>query len=309
MVVTRLLGGLGNQMFQYAYGLQLARLSLQPLFIDASGFATYDLHALAITNFCISAPQLPPHESKRIPRRFREGNRWSDALHACCNSFLRSESRALSLRRERPFGFAEKYLRSATNVYLDGYWQSERFFAGAQQQLRSEFRPKHALSDVSLRVAERIQSEVSVALHVRRGDYVTNPEARKIYRNLGRDYYRKCLDDLRQRSTGLKVFLFSNDVEWCLRELDVGLPFVPVTHNDATTAYEDLYLMSLCDHAIIANSSFSWWGAFLGENTRGRRVYHPDPWFHPGTLNGSFVPCEDWMSERNLSSSLSARAA
>ena len=105
---------------------------------------------------------------------------------------------------------------------------------------------------------------------------------------LDADYYRSCLQDIQQHVANPKVFLFSNDTDWCLKNLDVGLPFVPVTHNDASTAHEDLFLISKCRHAVIANSSFSWWGAFLGdgqpslgEDRPRRKVYYPSSLVQP----------------------------
>ncbi|MFG0288061.1 MAG: alpha-1,2-fucosyltransferase [Rhodopirellula sp. JB044] len=219
------------------------------------------------------------------------------------------DRRPLRLRREKPFGFAPEYLTPASDLYLDGYWQSEEFFPGMRDELKREFSLATTLSDSSRRVLDQIQTQKAVAMHVRRGDYVTNPETNRIYRCLDASYYRRCLTDLRNRFTDLTVFLFSNDVQWCLDELDVGIEFIPVTHNDASTAYEDMYLMSQCDHSIIANSSFSWWAAYLGGTGAERRVYYPDPWFNHGTLNGAHLGCRDWIGENALATGQMRSAA
>ncbi|MCM2372205.1 alpha-1,2-fucosyltransferase [Aporhodopirellula aestuarii] len=309
MIVTRLLGGLGNQMFQYAFGYYLAKNASEDLVLDVSGFESYTLHELAIDQFDITASRLPATEMARVPNRYRGKPRWTESLANIVGTILPRDKRPLQLRREKPFGFSPTYLSEASDVYLDGYWQSERFFPGVLNELKREFALKKPLSDASCHTLDQIKSGVSVSIHVRRGDYVTNSESSKIYRCLDADYYRNCLTDLRERFCDLKVFLFSNDIPWCLSELDVGVPLNPVTHNDATTAYEDMYLMSQCDHAIIANSSFSWWGAYLGGNEPNRRVYYPDPWFHPGTLNGDSMGCERWVSEREIKTKHSRVAA
>ena len=309
MIVTRLLGGLGNQMFQYAFGLHLADKTAQELFVDVSGFETYNLHALAINHFAITARQLPQAQQRRVPGRYRGESRLREGVRQLTGRFHRAEKAPLKLRREKPFGFRTGYLAPAKNLYLDGYWQGETFFPGMRTRLRQEFFLANALSSQSTAIATRMTQCESVAVHVRRGDYVTNPETGRIYRSLNADYYRACLHDLRQFAPNLRVFLFSNDIEWCLSNLDVGIPFTPVTHNDASTAHEDLNLISQCRHAIIANSTFSWWGAFLGDEEPRRRVYYPDPWFNPGTLNGESIGCVDWINERSIAKNSAGKTA
>jgi len=296
-------------MFQYAYGWHLAKQTEQECYLDVRGFDTYSLHALAIDHFAISAPRLPESQRERLPARYRGASRLREAAGRLIRPFQNAESASLKLRREKPFGFQTKHASAETNLYLDGYWQSEAFFPNMRSALRKEFTLAQPLSSQSTDMARQMAEENSVAVHVRRGDYVTNSETAKTFRSLDADYYRACLRDLQQYAANLKVFLFSNDIPWCLKNLEVGLPFIPVTHNDASTAHEDLYLISQCQHAVIANSSFSWWGAFLGEDQPGRKVYYPSPWFHPGTLDGSALGCNDWISEASLVSIKKSLAA
>jgi hypothetical protein len=309
MIVTRLIGGLGNQMFQYAHGLHLARQSEQECFLDVSGFDTYRLHELAIDHFAITAPRLPEPQRERLPGRYRGASRLRETAERVLAPFRKGKSAPLRLRREKPFGFQAKFASAGTDLYLDGYWQGEAFFPSMRSVLREEFTLAKPLSSQSSEIARQMADDNSVAVHVRRGNYVTDSETAKIFRCLDADYYRACLRDLQQHVASPKVYLFSNNTKWCLQNLDVGLPFIPVTHNDASTAHEDLYLISQCRHAVIANSSFSWWGAFLGEDRPGRKVYYPSPWFNLGTLDGSAIGCVDWISERSLASCEAAVAA
>jgi len=309
MIVTRLIGGLGNQMFQYAFGLHLADQTNQKLFLDISGFETYSLHALAIDHFAITAQRLPRSDQHRIPGRYRGESRLRQAVGQLTRPFRPGNKAPLKLRREKPFGFQPGYLSPQPNLYLDGYWQGEAFFPGMRTRLLEEFTLKNAVSSASAMVAAQMTDCESVAVHVRRGDYVTNPETGRIYRSLDAGYYRTCLNDLKQYAPNVRVFLFSNDIDWCRQHLDVGIPFTPVTNNDASTAHEDLYLISQCRHAVVANSTFSWWGAFLGDHQTGRRVYYPDPWFNPGTLNGESIGCKDWINERSSECPRSKAAA
>lgn len=309
MIVTRLIGGLGNQMFQYAFGLGLAQETDQELFIDVSGFENYDLHALAIDNFAISGKRLPKSEIHRIPARYRGASRVQESVQSLLGRFRSAKSAPLTLRREKPFGFHSEYLAPEQNLYLDGYWQGESFFPQMQDTLRNEFALMDLLSSKSLDLSAEMADCESVAVHVRRGDYVTDSETGKIYRSLDARYYQTCLQNLKQHIRNPKVFLFSNDIDWCLTHLNVGIPFTPVAHNDATTAHEDLYLMSRCRHSVIANSTFSWWGAFLGADHSSRRVYYPDPWFHPGTLDGDALGCGEWIGEQSIQDDVGRIAA
>ncbi|MCA9229579.1 MAG: alpha-1,2-fucosyltransferase [Planctomycetales bacterium] len=300
MIITRLIGGLGNQLFQYAYGLYLANQAGQELMLDDSAYESYQLHALAIDRFAITAKRMPAECRRRIPGRYRGTTRTREAIEQFVGRFRSTRSAPLTLRREKPFGYQEAYVKPGVNLYLDGYWQGERFFPGMRDRLRREFALRDPLSSESRAVGEKMSETESVAVHVRRGDYVTDPETQAIYRCLESEYYRACLADLRQRVAGLHVFLFSNDPAWCLANLDVGVPFTPVTHNGAATAHEDLFLMTQCRHAVIANSSFSWWGAYLANDRAERRVYYPQPWFNAGTQEGGAIGCHDWIGEQTI---------
>lgn len=302
MIVSRLIGGLGNQMFQYAFGFSLARQTSQCLLVDDSAFESYRLHPLAIDHFTISASRLSRGDRKRVPGKFRR-TPVGRAMDSIGRRVIPGYSGALPVRREKPFGYRDCLVKPSRDLYLDGYWQSERFFPGLRDSLRQEFQLREAPSEITCRLANQMKSESSVAIHVRRGDYVTSPKAKQIYRTLDADYYRRCLLDLAGREHNLQLYLFSNDVPWCLQNLDVGIPFTPIQHTDGQTAHEDLHLISCCQHAIIANSTFSWWGAYLGRSDSNRRVYYPDPWFHPGTLDGSGMGCDDWIAESDVETS------
>ncbi len=277
MIVSHVLGGLGNQMFQYAFGRYLADRLDQPFYLDLRHFADYDLHAYQLDYFPHRGLPLPSELADRCPRAF---SGWRVRAAALVPRPLR---RRLRLVRERPFGFDPRYLRAAPNSYLWGYWQSERFFPGHRERILRDFAfDESRLSAATRRVAEQIGRRPSVFLHVRRGDYVTDPAARRVYLQMDRDYYRQALTALQQQVPGLQAFVFTNDPAWCHEHLDLGTPLEIVDHNTAATCQEDLYLMSRCRFAIIANSTFSWWGAYLIQDP-GAAVYCPSRWTYPET--------------------------
>ncbi|QDS87746.1 Glycosyl transferase family 11 [Rosistilla ulvae] len=309
MIVTRLIGGLGNQLFQYAYGAYLAKQAGVEHYIDVSAFEEYQLRDMTLDRFAIRALRLPEALRHRVPARYSGASKAYSSWQSFAARAFPRQSGVFRLRREKPFGFRDKWLHSHANLYTEGYWQGEAFFPGMEEALREEFRLVDPVSEATAAMARRMDNTQSVALHVRRGDYVSDPTNQKIFRTLEPGYYRRCLEDLRQHVADPQIFLFSNDIPWCLKNLDVGIPFTPVTHNDGATCHEDLYLISQCRHAVIANSSFSWWGAYLAADSDARRVYYPSPWFHPGTLDGTAIPCRKWIGEHQLEHPTAMRSA
>ncbi len=290
MIVTRMDGGLGNQMFQYAFGLYLAHKHQTELALDLNSYQSGPQHGYTLDRFQITAQPLTATLSQQLPKRYRrpastESNTWlPDWLN---RSLLRRV-------KERPFGFHEKYLKARAHSYLVGYWQSEKFFPGMRDELLEQFTPAARLSDDSLRVVESMQTAPSIALHIRRGDYLTHSETARIYEQLSLDYYRTSLERFAQQNEHVQVFVFSNDLAWCRKHLQLRFPTHFVDHTDQHSAHEDLIMMSRAMCNVIANSTFSWWAAYLN-NRRDRTTFAPSSWFRPGTLDGQHLPCPAWQ--------------
>jgi hypothetical protein len=165
---------------------------------------------------------------------------------------------------------------------LIGYWQSHRYFSHISQELANEFEPADALSLVSQAVASQIAACPSVAVHVRRGDYVSLASAAKFHGTLPAAYYAAALWQVGAKVTDAHVFVFSDDPQWCRQNLPWGGAVTYVSHNAGPDAWQDLVLMGRCKHHVIANSSFSWWGAWLADQrwgVAGRNVIAPKIWF------------------------------
>lgn len=284
MIVARIEGGLGNQLFQVAFGMQLAQRHGTVLVLDLSSYDDKPAHGYLLDRLHVAARRLRSDEMRRLPRRYRSPVTGR-------SSWLALDG--LTRVREKPFGFAEKYLRVADDSYLVGYWQSERFFRDVVAQVREQFRVRGPLSQESQRLREKMLAGASLALHVRRGDYISNPQAAAIYRNLSLEYYRQnVLARLAERSA-VEVYVFSNDIAWCRQHLALPCPVHFVQHTTSATAHEDLALMSAAESLVIANSTFSWWGAWLAERP-DCRVIAPRHWFHPGTLDDQYLACNGW---------------
>ena len=285
MIVARIEGGLGNQLFQYAFGTQLANHCGTELVLDLSSYDGKPEHGYLLDRFSIGARELRRDERNRVPGRYRVGKR--TLLQTF--SFGGNELRRL---RERPFGFAEKYMLARDNSYLVGYWQSECFFRDVTAKIRNQFRPAVVLSPKSERIRDRMLNSSSIAIHLRRGDYITTQPMAA--RNLSLSYYRECvLKQLEHRSDS-EVYVFSNDIPWCRDNLKLPCPIHFIEHTNNNTAYEDMWLMTAAECLVIANSTFSWWGAYLAERHE-RKVYAPTSWFHPNTMDDRFLNCDDWI--------------
>lgn len=301
MIVSRIDGGLGNQLFQYAFGWYTAQRNNVNLVLDLSAYEDQPEHGYLLDQLQIEARTLQSKDLERIPSRYQSALKRPSLATKILEWPLRKlailDSR-LSRTKEKPFGFKERYLSIGNNRYLVGYWQSERFFPGIRSDLLRQFRPAK-VSDQTSSLAERMYGRPSIALHVRRGDYLTNPSAASIYERLTLDYYRSCLADRLSEKPNSEVYIFSNDLDWCRQEFDLSQQTYFVDHNDGSTAHEDMLLISHAQCCIIANSTFSWWGAWLNDR-KDRVVYAPSRWFKPGTLDGTHILPAEWLVKPNF---------
>ncbi|MBJ6801938.1 alpha-1,2-fucosyltransferase [Geomonas propionica] len=286
-VVTRLMGGLGNQLFQYAAGRSVcARLGAELVLDDTllkrcDDAITYRDFALGA--YPVRARRITPAEAEQLSRRVARPWRYLYDL-----GIMRAQHRYY---REPHFHFDPGVDRVREPVILEGYWQSERYFASLADQLREELQPVAPPHPTLLPFAEMIHGQNSVGLHVRRGDYVAVAANAAQYVACDLDYYVKAARFVAERVPDPVFFVFTDTPEWVADQLKLGFPTVCVSSPQSLPAYEDLRLMSGCAHNIIANSSFSWWGAWLNPNPE-KVVVAPARWFRTGRDTSDLVPAE-----------------
>ena len=180
-------------------------------------------------------------------------------------------------------------------LYLDGYWQSEKYFKGAVEAIRRELIVQKELEGKNLEIAGMIKEVAQpVSIHIRRGDYVSDKKTNQVHGLCSLDYYESAINRLTETFSSPHFFVFSDDQNWVKENLKLNLPATYVDHNDAATNFEDLRLMSLCKHNIIANSSFSWWGAWLNADSE-KVVIAPSKWFADNNMNSQDVCPEVWV--------------
>ncbi|CAG1023245.1 GDP-Fuc:beta-D-Gal-1,3-alpha-D-GalNAc-1, 3-alpha-GalNAc-diphosphoundecaprenol alpha-1,2-fucosyltransferase [Methylococcales bacterium] len=287
MIIVRLIGGLGNQMFQYSVGRALADTCGCKLKLDVSGFEDYSLRRYELGELRIRADIAsvdeitrfrevpPPHP---IIDRLKKAIRWQQA----------------GIFRERAFTFDPDVLNIKSSVYLDGYWQSEKYFSGIADALRRDFTPSSAMNDENHTMLERIMASESISLHVRRGDYVTNPNTAKYHGVCSLDYYRDAVEYIASHTRNPHFFVFSDDTGWVADNLKIDHPMTLVNVNGPDQGIWDMNLMKSCQHHIIANSSFSWWGAWLNPSS-AKQVVAPRRWFNEGGLDTRDLIPESWV--------------
>lgn len=289
MIVVRIIGGLGNQMFQYAAGRRLAATHATVLKLDISEFKKYNLHDYALSAFQIKELFATPEEI----HLFKEPD--SGSLKKKLKKFLRRPSKlGITHIREKQYHFDPEILTTPDSIYLDGYWQSEKYFSDIADIIRNEFALKLPQTGKNLELAQQIASCASVSLHVRRGDYVADEKTNTIHGTCDLAYYARCIEELSQRVHEPSFFIFSDDPDWAERNLKITHTATFIGHNGPKKNYEDLRLMSQCRHHIIANSSFSWWGAWLGRY-QDTIVYAPKRWFNSPSFNTEDLLPEAWI--------------
>ena len=290
MVISQILGGLGNQMFQYAAGRALSLAVEQTFLLDLRGFTNYALHNGFELDRVFAAPvKVATAGDVRNMLGWRSPALVGKVLKRIQSPFLHGPRLAI----EPHFNYWSGLRTGGTKRYLMGYWQSEMYFKDYAETLRSDFNFKIPLDETNRNIAQRIQHSNAVSLHVRRGDYITHTPNAKILSTCSLDYYNQAIDYISKRVDSPHFFLFSDDMEWVKASLDIPFEKTYIEHNRGADSYRDMQLMHMCRHHVIANSSFSWWGAWLNPYP-DKLVVAPKTWFSDGKVDDDLIPRE-WI--------------
>ena len=289
MIIVKLKGGLGNQLFQYAVGRHLAEIHKTVLKIDISFFETYELHTYSIWPFNIQENFASPEEIAALTVR-RKG-----IPGRVIRRILRKPPKLAPtyIREKKLFHFDPDILNLPDGIYLDGSWQSEKYFTDIAGIIRREFVVKSPQAEKDRELADQMASCESVCLHIRRGSYLL-PPYNSVHGTCSVDYYFRCVESLTQTIKHPHFFIFSDEPEWAHNNLRISYPTTLVDHNGADKDYEDLRLMSQCKHHIIANSTFSWWGAWLNQHPN-KIVLAPKRWFKSDDYDPKDLIPDRWI--------------
>jgi hypothetical protein len=290
MVISHIIGGIGNQMFQYAAGRSLSLKYDQQLLLDLSDFTNYRLHH----GFELS-------RVFNVMAKSAEASTIDEMLAWRANPLIKKILRRpqfVWLRGnkfvvEPHFNYWPSLFNRVDDCYLYGYWQSERYFKPFESVIRKDFTFREPLAGRNSELASEIAQTQSVSLHVRRGDYLSDSKTGTIMNVCSLEYYRNAISYIAERVERPVFYIFSDDLAWVRQNLSMAFPCIYVDHNRGAESYRDMQLMSLCRNQIIANSSFSWWGAWLNSNSE-KLVVAPWNWFRNGTNDRDLIPPE-WM--------------
>lgn len=292
MYVVRLIGGLGNQMFQYAFARKLSLERGVPFKLDVSWYDT--------AKFGTDAPRRFALERFGLAAELATPEDISKARRDVAGQLLRKVTRKIFGAN---YGFDPRALRIRDGAYLEGFWQSDRYFADIDEEIRRDFTLKSEMGAIARELSHEISAtrlqtsgpslQAPVSVHIRRGDYVSSKRVKSAFGAVGLDYYRKAADFIRGKEAAPRFFVFSDDIAWVKENLDFG-PSAVYVSRPGLDDVEELILMSRCRHHIIANSSFSWWGAWLNPNP-DKIVIAPKRWFRSLRFRVRDVVPKNWL--------------
>lgn len=282
MKIVKIKGGLGNQLFQYSFlkSLQI-KYGCENVKADLSFYN-------GIKNDNVKVPRI---EKLKVILNIASNKELSDAcmfkhvgnpktIKYKANIFLeKSFNKNYYFENDRDYRDLSKILNFK---YYDGYWQSWRYMEGIENTLRNEFVLKDKLSVETKKTIDLISNENSVFIGIRRGDYLANNRSRKRFGIFSNDYFNKAVEIIKEKVDNPILYVFSNDIKWVKENMKFNCETVYREDEDQTSDIEELFIMASCKHAIIVNSTFYWWGAWL-INNKDKIVIAPDKWFADGS--------------------------
>ncbi len=297
MILVRLMGGLGNQMFQYAAAKSVAVRNKTILKIDTTLLEENKKHPHEIVThreLDLAIFDLPLMKATKEEVEYFNGKKYRFLIGKIYNK-IGSVKRKRNLIIEKDRSFNKNILRLGDNKCIVGSWQSEKYFKDIESEIRNLFTFKLPVLDTSKDFLNDIKSHDSICLNVRRGDFVTSPLYSNTLGALTADYYIKAIEYFEGRVTRPKVFVFSDDMDWCKNNLKLKMPVCFVGHEHAGEKFGNyLQLMKNCNHFVIPNSSFGWWGAWLSKH-QDKIVIAPKNWFKDAAMKDKDIVPENWI--------------
>lgn len=287
MIIVKLMGGLGNQMFQHAFGRVLETNLQEKVLYDRSwfyqNFAGTTPRELELNAFDLSLPYIKykkPVFSGKIGR-----------LIKILKQAINLEPKYIKVNEET---FVLDQIKDKNHYYFEGYWQNPQYFEGIRETILKDFSFPELKNPEDANLHDQIATCESVAVHIRRGDYINNPATNQYHGTCSIEYYKNASEHIVSRIPNAKLFLFTDDPDFVKNNFGF-LSNATVVSNSIRSDIDELNLMHLCKNFIIANSSFSWWGAWLSQNPE-KIVIAPQKWFNnvEAEKNCKIVP-ENWV--------------
>lgn len=299
MIIISIFGGIGNQMFQYAFGRCMAIENNSEFKYDytynlvRNDFDPNDIQSI-FNLFNLQGQQASESEIKRF--KFSKNDKFTNKLFFFINKLNPYTKHRHLVERNNKFD--ERVFKIYnTNLYLSGYWQSEKYFISISDTIRKDFEFGDSICQSNLNWSEKIQQTNSISVHLRGRDYVTKNSTNKQHFTCDLEYYKKAFSIIKKKVNNPHFYIFSDDLEWAnLYLIDFqNENFTYVTGNNWNTSpINDMYLMSICKHNIIANSSFSWWAAWLNKNLN-KTIICPGKWHNNKQFSFDDITPTNWI--------------
>lgn len=286
--IVKFNGGLGNQMFQWAFGYALEKETGVETLFDMSFFEKKYARPYELDIF-----NLKVNFAENILLKLQLKLMWKFRKNLKNKSFL-----GLTFFSEPHFEYYKYALKVKPNTYIEGFFQTEKYFKKYEEEIRQAFMFKNKPEKFNQDIIDEMENSNSVSIHIRRGDYVQKKRYQDVYATCSMDYYKRGADYIAQKFERPKLFVFSDDIQWVRANWDLPYETVFIDNNSGDKSFEDMRLMSNCKHNIIANSSFSWWGAWLNKNPQ-KIVIAPQKWFNDKKINQEDVIPETWIRLEN----------
>lgn len=289
MITQKITWWLWNQMFQYAYVKALSLKNKKNFKLDILWFEQYKLHKYCLEFFDIEKRYASKYE---IPfyENFYSKNKYLNFFLIKIKWILKQINKSHHI--EKQFNFDNDFL-DIKSWYIEWYFQTEKYFKEFEKQIRKDFEFIIWPSGKNKKFIEIINNCNSISLHIRRWDYISNSSANAFHGTCDLGYYKKAIELIKSKIETPVFFIFSDDIDWVKENLKIENAYY-IDWNNADTNYEDMRLMSLCKHNIIANSSFSWWWAWLNKN-KEKIVIAPKKWFQNSKINYSDIVLNNWI--------------
>lgn len=283
-IIVKFNGGLGNQMFQWAYARAIAYKFNMDMYFDMSFFEKSYSRPFELGIFGLKPNKIVDNSDK-----FKMNVIWKFRKFFHEKAFM-----GMNFYAEPHFEYDKKLLLLPPETYVEGFFQTEKYFQSIPELIRKDFKFKNELDERNKAIADDMAACNSISLHIRRGDYVQKKRYQDTYATCSLEYYKKAVSMITQGHNDTKLFVFSDDIPWVKENLELSFKTTYVDFNTGENSYKDMQLMSLCKHNVIANSSFSWWGAWLNDN-HGKMVIAPKKWFKDDSINQSDVIPKSWI--------------
>lgn len=291
MIIVQITGGMGNQMFQYATGKALSLYHNVELKLDLEGYKREVLPELEVSRKF----ELPAFKNFS----YKEASKNEIEYFISANWVTKNLQRLKPPHKrkvyiEKQYPFDTNFFSANKSIYIKGYRQSEKYFLSYKDEIRNTYQLKAELIEEVVHFGQQLRNENSIAIHIRRGDYLRLPIISDWHGVLGIDYYSAALEIITTEIPDAKLYYYSDDPEWVQQELMPLYPGTIVSNIISKNHYHDFYLIQCCKHQVVANSSFSWWAAWLNPNPN-KIVIAPKKWFNRAPFDTKDIIPPSWI--------------